>query len=210
MAYLVLVRHGKSEWNKLGKWTGRTDVGLVQEGIEEARRAAGAIRDIPIDCAFISSLRRTKETFAEICGVLGAQDVEATVSPSLNERDYGAYTGKNKWDVKEEIGEESFQKLRRGWDVPIPEGESLKDVSARVVPYYREHILPEIAAGKNVLVVAHGNSLRALVKYLEDIPDDKIADIEIGTGEVHCYEMDAEGNIVSKTVRATNHGTPIV
>lgn len=204
MAYLILVRHGKSEWNKLGQWTGKTDVSLIQEGLEEARRAAESLKDIRIDCAHISTLRRTKETFTEICGVLGRTDLEPKADAALNERDYGVYTGKNKWQVKDEIGEEAFQRLRRGWDVEIPEGESLKDVYARVVPYFKEHILSELKQGQNTLVVAHGNSLRALIKFLEDVPDEKIAEVEIGTGEVYCYEIDAEGKVVGKTVRAAN------
>lgn len=204
MAKLVLVRHGKSEWNLLGKWTGFTDVSLVQQGIEEARRAGDEIRDIPITCAHISKLKRVKETFVEICNTLGTHDIHAKESAALNERNYGLYTGKNKWEAKEEMGEEAFQKLRRGWDVPIPEGESLKDVYARVVPYYQQHILPELERGENTLVVAHGNSLRALVKYLENIPDDKVAELEIGTGEVYCYDVNGEGAITGKTVRATN------
>src|ERR1700690_3642621 len=171
MAYLILVRHGKSQWNLLGKWTGFTDVDLVQEGIEEARRAAEAIKDIRIDCAFTSDLKRAKQTFVEICNALHSPEIKQVEDPALRERDYGAYTGKNKWEVKEEIGEEAFQRIRRGWDVPIPGGETLKDVYDRVVPYYTSRILPELLSGKNLLVVAHGNSLRALVKYLEHIPD---------------------------------------
>ena len=204
MAYLVLVRHGKSEWNLLGKWTGYTDIGLVQQGIEEAQRAGEAIKDIPIDCAFIADLKRAQETFVEICRVLDTPDMKKVIDPALKERHYGVYTGKNKWEVQKEIVEEAFQKLRRGWDVLIPEGETLKDVHARVVPYYEKNIKPLLLEGKNLLVVAHGNSLRALVKHLENIPEDKIAELEIGTGEVYCYEFGAEGKIAGKTIRAAN------
>lgn len=203
MSRLILVRHGKSEWNVLGKWTGYVDVGLVREGIEEARRAAESLRDIPIACAHISKLKRAKETFVEICDALGAA-VEPRADAALNERHYGVYTGKNKWEAKKEMGEEAFQRLRRGWDVSIPEGESLKDVYARVVPYYESFILPELKKGQNTLVVAHGNSLRALVKYLEHISDEKIAELEIGTGEVYVYDVDAEGKVVGKEIRASN------
>jgi 2,3-bisphosphoglycerate-dependent phosphoglycerate mutase len=204
MARLILVRHGKSEWNLLGKWTGFTDVGLVEQGIREAQHAGECLRDIPIDCAFVSDLRRAKETFTEICRVLDREDIKTVTHPAIKERDYGVYTGKNKWEVKEEIGEEAFQKLRRGWDVQIPQGETLKDVYARVAPYYESHIKPELIAGKNILVVAHGNSLRALVKHLEGIADDKIAELEIGTGEVYIYDMDGEGNVTGKEIRAAN------
>jgi 2,3-bisphosphoglycerate-dependent phosphoglycerate mutase len=203
MAYLVLVRHGKSEWNKLGQWTGLTDVPLVHEGVLEAQSAAEAIRDIDIHTVHTSVLTRAKQTFDEIKKKLGL-NLEPQAYEALNERDYGIYTGKNKWQVKEEIGEKEFQKLRRGWDTPVPEGESLKDVHARVVPHYEREIHPHLLAGRNILIVAHGNSLRALVKHLEDIADEKISDLEIGTGEVYCYEFDKDGTIIGKEIRAVN------
>ncbi len=106
--------------------------------------------------------------------------------------------------MKETLGEEKFQELRRGWDVPIPEGESLKNVYERVVPYYTEHILPVLESGRNVLVVAHGNSLRSLVKYLERVPDDRVAELELGTGEAHVYSIDPDGSMHGKEVRAVN------
>lgn len=204
MAYLVLVRHGKSEWNKLGLWTGKTDVSLVEEGIEEARRAGEMINDIHIDAVHVSTLKRTHETFEEIKNVLGRTDLTPQAHHALNERDYGIHTGKNKWKVKEEIGEEMFQRIRRGWDEPIEGGETMKDVHDRIAPYFKSHMLPELLQGKNVLVVAHGNSLRALVKYLENLSDDGVSDLEYGTGEVYCYEFDTEGKIVGKTIRAAN------
>lgn len=206
MAKLILIRHGKSEWNKTGQWTGWTDIGLAPEGVEEAQRAGGTIRDIPIDCAFISDLKRAQETFTEICKILETPDIKTIIDPAIKERNYGAYTGKNKWQVKEEIGEEAFQKLRRGWDVAIPQGETLKNVYDRVAPYYESHIKLELEAGKNILVVAHGNSLRALVKHLENIPEDKVAELEIGTGEVWIYDVDVSGKIVGKEIRAANEG----
>ena len=204
MAHLVLIRHGKSEWNKLGKWTGHVDIGLVEEGVNEARHAAHAIKDIPIDCAFISDLKRAQETFVQICDALDKPDMKNVIDPALKERHYGIYTGKNKWEVQKEIGEEAFQKLRRGWDVVIPEGETLKDVYARVVPYFEKNILPDLKKGKNTLVVAHGNSLRALMKKLDNISDAAICDLEVGLGEVHCYTFDEKGKIVGKEIRAVN------
>lgn len=204
MAYLILVRHGKSEWNKLGKWTGKTDVGLVEEGLEEARQAGLAIKDFHIDSVHVSTLKRTHETFEEIKNALGRSDLIPKKHHALNERDYGIHTGKNKWEVKKEIGDEEFQKIRRSWNHPVEGGETMKDVHDRVAPYYREHILPELLAGKNVLVVAHGNSLRALVKHLEELSDEGISDLEYGTGEVYCYEIDDVEKIVQKTIRAAN------
>ncbi len=204
MAYLVLVRHGTSEWNKLGKWTGLTDVDLAPEGIEDARRMGEAIRDIPIAKVHVSKLKRAHQTFDEIRRLLGLHDVKPDTHAALNERDYGVHTGKDKWQVRDELGEEAFHQIRRGWDALVLNGENLKDVHGRVVPYYEKNIRPQILSGHNVLVVAHGNSLRALVKHLDGISDEKIAELEIGFGEVYCYEFDTEGNIVGKEIRAAN------
>jgi 2,3-bisphosphoglycerate-dependent phosphoglycerate mutase len=204
MAYLVLVRHGQSEWNAQGLWTGWRDVPLSPEGIAEARRAGELLRDIPFDIAYTSALTRAQQTLEEIKRVLGREDLPTVTDPALNERDYGDLTGKNKWKILEEYGEEQFLKWRRSWDYPVPGGETLKDVYARVVPYYQREILPQLREGRNVLIAAHGNSLRALVKYLENIPDDEISKLEIGTGEVYVYQVDPEGRIVSKEIRAVN------
>ncbi len=204
MAFLFLVRHGKSTWNDLGQWTGHTDVDLSETGIAEARAAGEALKNETIHIAYVSALRRTHQTLAEILKELGIEELETRRHHAINERHYGIHTGKNKWQVKEEIGDEAFQALRRGWDVPIPEGESLKDVHARVVPYYEEQIKNDLLQAKNVLIVAHGNSLRALVKHLEQITDDTIGDLEIGTGEVYCYQFDDACKILSKEIRSSN------
>jgi 2,3-bisphosphoglycerate-dependent phosphoglycerate mutase len=203
MAYLVLVRHGESEYNALGLWTGLTDVSLSAEGVREAQRAANALRDIPFDVAYTSTLKRAQDTLTEIKRELGCEDIPTRVDAALNERDYGDLTGKNKWKIQEEYGDEQFLKWRRSWDFPVPGGETLKDVYARVVPYYEAHILPDLKAGKNVLVSAHGNSLRALVKHLENISESEIPHLEIGTGEIYVYEVD-HGQIGKKEIRATN------
>ena len=199
MAKLILVRHGESEWNKLGKWTGWTDVGLTEQGREEGRRAAEAIRHIPINKVFTSLLKRAQQTYDEIRASLAIK-VEAVAHQALNERHYGIYTGKHKWELKKEIGEEEFKKIRRGWETDIPEGESLKDVYKRTIPYFQEVILPELLSGDNVLISAHGNSLRALVKYLENISDNDISDVELGIGEVYCYDLDEKGIVCGKVI----------
>lgn len=204
MSKLFLVRHGKSEWNKLGLWTGWTDVELTEEGLEEARKAGEALKDEEIHIVHTSMLKRTHQTFERIKEASGKTDLSHTPYPALNERHYGIHTGKNKWQVKEEVGEEEFQKIRRGWDIPIPEGETLKDVHARVVPHYEENIKKELLAGKNVLVVAHGNSLRALIKHLEKLDEMQIAEVELGTGEVHAYHFDTYGEIISKEIKGGN------
>lgn len=203
MAHLILVRHGKSAWNATGQWTGWTDVDLTEEGEAEAKRAGEALRDIDIHKAYVSDLKRATQTLELIKKTVG-KDIETETSEALRERHYGIYTGKNKWEVKEEVGEEEFMKIRRGWDHALPEGESLKDVYARVVPYFEKHILPQLKEGKNVLVSAHGNSLRALMKHLDKISDEAICELEVGTGELHCYAFDDEGKVVGKEIRAAN------
>ena len=204
MAYLVLVRHGQSEWNLLGQWTGLTDVALTEEGREEARRAAKTLEDIDLHRAYTSKLTRAKHTLDEIVTHLGRHGVERSEHAELNERDYGELTGKNKWQVKEEYGEEKFMAWRRSWDHPVPGGETLKDVSERVLPFYEQHILEDLKAGKNVIVAAHGNSLRALIKYLENVADEDAHKVEIMTGEVLVYEIDDNGKMIKKEVRLTN------
>lgn len=204
MAYLILVRHGKSEWNKLGLWTGQTDVALTEEGVEEARRAGNVLLDIPIHQAYVSELQRAKETLRGIVSVRDDKNIPVESHHALNERDYGDYTGKNKWEIKELVGDEVFQRIRRSWDEPIPNGESLEMVYARVLPYYTSEIFPRIQNNLNTLVVAHGNSLRALMKHLEGVADEAVAELEIGTGEVHVYELDHEGKIVTKELRGFN------
>lgn len=202
MAYLVLVRHGQSEWNALGLWTGLRDVALTKRGREEARRAAEHLQDITLHKAYTSKLTRSKQTLHEITQALQHTNLETEEHEALNERDYGDFTAKNKWEIAEQLGEEEFTKLRRSWDHPVPNGETLKDVHGRVVPYYEQHILADLKADKNVIVSAHGNSLRALMKHLDEVADDKVHELEIGTGELAVYEISADGSVVSKQIRA--------
>jgi 2,3-bisphosphoglycerate-dependent phosphoglycerate mutase len=199
-ALLVLVRHGESEWNAKNVWTGLTDIGLTQKGKDEAARVGAALKGTTFDAAFSSPLSRARETLAIILATLG-QPLTPTEAKALSERDYGIYTGKNKVEIKSALGEQEFLKLRRGWDYPIPEGESLRAVYERVVPYYQQSIAPLLQAGKNVLIAAHGNSLRALIKYLEHISDEDIARVELATGEVVLYHIDSSGAVVSHEKR---------
>ena len=203
MAYLVLVRHGKSEWNEKGLWTGWRDIPLAPKGFEEAQITGEQLKDIPFDFAYTSALIRAKQTLDEILKVIG-QTPPITADQALNERDYGDYTEKNKWDIQKEVGEEMFQRIRRSWDIPPPNGESLKMVSERVMPYYTSEIEPKLKEGKNILIAAHGNSLRALVKYLESISEEDIATLEIGTGEAYVYQIDETGKVTSKEIRGKN------
>lgn len=201
MARLILVRHARSEWNALGIWTGWRDVGLADTAEEEVAELARKIQGLQIDRAYSSTLRRAKETLALLQRELSL-DLPIEENAALNERNYGIYTGRNKWDVRDEMGEEAFLMMRRGWDVSVPEGETLKDVYERIMPFYEEVILSDLQAGKNVLIVAHGNSLRALIKYLENVGEDDIADISIGVADAHIYDIDETGMVRSREVYA--------
>ncbi|KKU81670.1 MAG: putative 2,3-bisphosphoglycerate-dependent phosphoglycerate mutase [Microgenomates group bacterium GW2011_GWA2_47_8] len=198
---LVLVRHGESEWNAKNVWTGLTDIGLTQKGRDEAISAGRALADISFDAAFTSPLSRARDTLRIMLVTLGQSQVPVIEHAAVNERDYGIYTGKNKLEIKKELGDAEFLKLRRGWDYPISQGESLKEVYARTVPYYEASILPLLQEGKKVLVVAHGNSLRALIKYLDNVSDEDIAKVELATGEIVVYKIDRTGAIISKEKR---------
>lgn len=202
MAYLVLVRHGQSEWNALGLWTGQEDVPLTEQGRQEARQAAEHLRDIPLHKAHVSNLGRARQTLHEIKQALNHAELETIEDAAITERHYGDYQTKNKWEIKDRIGDEEFTKLRRNWDHPVPNGETLKDVHGRVLPYYEQHILDDLKSGKNIIVAAHGNSLRALMKHLEQVADDKVHEVEIGTGEVVVYQIDEDGSVISKEIRS--------
>lgn len=204
MSYLVLVRHGLSEYNKLGLWAGWTDVALTPEGHEEAEKAGEKLSDIHFDYGYTSMLKRAQDTLFDIQRVLEQNTLPVIKNAALNERNYGVFTGKNKWEVKKELGDSQFLKLRRSWDYPIPNGESLKQVYERVIPYYKSEIEPKLKESKNILVAASGNSLRALVKFLDNMPDNEISNLEIGTGEAYVYKLDSTGNVISKEIRGVN------
>jgi len=200
MAQLILIRHGLSEWNKLGLWTGLTNVDLHPEGVEQAKSVAGTIKDVHFDKVYVSELKRAQETWRHIKETLGINP-PVEICAGFNERNYGTFTGKNKWQVKEEVGEEEFMKIRRSWDYPIPEGETMRAVYQRAIPCFEEKILPDLRAGKNVLVVAHGNSIRTLMKHLENVPNEKISELGISVGEARCYDFDEKGTVCSVTVK---------
>jgi 2,3-bisphosphoglycerate-dependent phosphoglycerate mutase len=198
---LILVRHAESEWNVLGKWTGRTDVHLTAKGREDAKRLGEVLQDIELHHAYTSEQIRTVETLSGLLVAAGVKRIPHDRSPHLNERDYGEYTGLNKWDVLEQLGEDEFTQIRRSWAHPIPGGETLQMVHARAVPFYHDHILPTLLAGNNVIVVSHGNTIRSLIKHLEDISDEGIANVEMNFGEILMYRVTAEGKHHSKETR---------
>lgn len=201
MGKLIVARHGESEWNALGKWTGTTDVHLSEKGFHDAALMGLALKDIHFDYAYVSQQIRTLETMQGIVDAAQQFDVPFERADAINERDYGDYTGKNKWEVKEAVGEDTFNHIRRDWDYPVPNGETLKVVYERTVPFYTDTMVPRLRDGQNVLVVAHGNSIRSLMKYIEDIADKDIAGVEMLMNSVIIYEVDEKGRKVSKTVR---------
>jgi len=197
---LIVVRHTESEWNATGQWTGITDIHLSEKGFHESGQLGVAVKNlsIPIDIAYCSEQIRTRETLEGILDASQMFDVDIIRDHAINERDYGDYTGKNKWEMKELVGEKAWNAIRRGWDTPIPNGETLKTVYERVVPFYESTILPLLLSGKNVLIVAHGNSIRALMKYLESIPDEKVGDLEMLFGQILVYDIEDNGKMKSK------------
>lgn len=196
---LVLVRHGESAWNKLNLFTGWKDPDLTEKGIEEAIRAGKLLKaeGHHFDIAFTSSLVRAQHTLRLMLKELGQSDLETVFDQRLNERDYGDLSGLNKDDARKRWGEDQVHVWRRSYDVPPPGGESLKDTAVRVLPYYDAEIWPKLKAGKNVIVAAHGNSLRALIMKLEGMSGEAIVKREVATGVPIVYELDDAGKVVS-------------
>ena len=205
---LILARHHESEWNKLGKWTGSQNPHLTPYGLERSGAMGKLLRGVAIDQAFVSEQARAHETLEAMLASAGAGAVPREQSGALNERDYGDFTGKNKWEMAQLLGEEEFQKVRRGWDYPIPHGESIRMVHDRAVPFFLQRILPLVRAGKSVLVVAHGNSLRTIVKHIESISDAGIADVVFPFGAVVTYDLDDEGRMLSKETAQVQSDVP--
>jgi 2,3-bisphosphoglycerate-dependent phosphoglycerate mutase len=198
---LILARHHESEWNKIGKWQGITDTHLTSYGLEKALEMGQFLKNFKIDLAVASGLCRTKESLEKILEGAGQSQVGKIFASELNERDYGEYTGMNKWEIKEKVGEEEFKNIRRGWDHSIPGGETLKKVSERSLPYFLGKILPELNDGKNILLIGHGNNLRTIVKYIENISDEKIADVDFPFGSIMFYTLDEVGHMVEKEIK---------
>jgi D-lactate dehydrogenase len=188
---LILLRHTESEWNASGTWTGIADVSLSEKGRQDLAYVGATLKElsIPIDVAFYTKLTRTEETLMGVCQAAG-KTCEVIREDAFMERDYGEYTGKDKWKMKDELGEAQWFNVRRGWDVKIPHGETLKDVYGRVVPAYEQKVLPLLKGGKNVMIVGHGNSFRALIKYLESISDDEIKNVEMPINTISLYDID--------------------
>lgn len=217
MARLVLVRHGESVWNLTNRFTGWVDVCLSQRGICEAKRAGKLLLNFKFDLVFTSTLIRAHQTLYEIlnlnkfCDVFmmvhsdekntwynnfveqkSERDYKIFFSDKLNERFYGKLQGRNKDEVKRAVGEKKFKLWRRSYDVAPPGGESLKMTSERTIPYFRRRILGELRKGRDVLVVAHGNSLRSVIKFIEGMTPEQIIDFEMATGVPYVYDFDSK------------------
>ncbi|MDC2973350.1 2,3-bisphosphoglycerate-dependent phosphoglycerate mutase [SAR86 cluster bacterium] len=188
--FLVLVRHGQSEWNEKNLFTGWKNPNLTEQGIEEARKAGSKIKSINLDfdLHFTSELLRAQIT-GEIIQREIDQQIKTIKNIALNERDYGDLSGLNKDEARKKWGEKQVHLWRRSYDTPPPGGESLKDTSDRVIPYFKKTIKPELEMKKNILITAHGNSLRALIKNIEDITAADIVKLEIATGEPIIYSF---------------------
>jgi 2,3-bisphosphoglycerate-dependent phosphoglycerate mutase len=196
---LILIRHGQSEWNALNQFTGWKDPDLTAKGIEEAHNAGRIINNLKInfDLVFTSALIRAQNT-AEIILKEINQPLSTIKNQALNERNYGDLAGLNKDDARKRWGDEQVHIWRRSYDIPPPGGESLKDTGERVLPFFMKEILPHVCEGKNVLVAAHGNSLRSLIKFLDNISDEDIVKLEIPTGAPIHYVINEDGSVKSK------------
>lgn len=220
---LVLVRHGESVWNKENRFTGWTDVDLSENGITEAHEAGKSLKEFKFDIAFTSVLKRANKTLDIILDEINQKDILIKYSYKLNERHYGALQGLNKDETRKKYGDEQVHIWRRSYDVKppaleinderypgndikyklltkdqLPLSESLKDTLKRTIEYYNSDIIQYLKNNKNVLVVAHGNSIRAIIKHIEKISDEEIMKVEIPTGIPYVYEFDNDLNIISK------------
>lgn len=202
MPTLVLLRHGQSEWNLSNTFTGWTDVDITEKGVAEAKAAGQKLKaaGIKFDKAFTSNLIRAQHTLTLALAEMQQSEIPVVKDLALNERDYGDLTGKNKDEAREKFGEAQVLIWRRSYDVAPPNGESLKDTAARSIPYFEAKIMPEIKAGKNVIIAAHGNSLRAILMHLEKLTPEEIVKVEIPTGVPIVYEMSEAGEVVNKKV----------
>jgi len=197
MAQLVLFRHGQSIWNLENKFTGWVDVDLSEKGIQEAISAGHKIKGMHFDLAYSSVLIRAQKTLTLALESSGHPPVETIYHQALNERMYGDLQGLDKSETAKKYGEEQVKIWRRSYDIAPPNGESLKDTAARVIPYFTTEIEPLLKQGKNIVIVAHGNSLRALVMHLEKMSPEQILEFEIGTAQPRLYEMDEHLKVIS-------------
>lgn len=192
MVYLILLRHGESQWNVENRFTGWVDVDITSKGEDEARKAGLALKDYPIDMLFTSALLRAIRTADIALQSAGKGLIPTQRSEKLNERHYGDLQGLNKDEVGKQFGTGQLKIWRRSYDTPPPNGESLKMTQERVLPYFHEQIIPVLKEGKNVLITAHGNSLRALIAELDNLSREEILELNIATGKPIVYTLDEQ------------------
>jgi 2,3-bisphosphoglycerate-dependent phosphoglycerate mutase len=190
MAILIIFRHGQSVWNLENKFTGWIDVELTEKGMLEARNAGEKLKPYHFDLAYASGLKRAQQTL-KIALEVSNNVVPTIYNDALNERMYGDLQGLDKTETAKKYGDDQVKIWRRSFDIPPPNGESLKDTAERVIPYFKSEIEPQLKAGKNIVIAAHGNSLRALIMYLEKMTPKEILEFEIGTGVPRLYELDS-------------------
>lgn len=195
MAKLIIFRHGQSIWNLENKFTGWIDVDLTDKGIQEAKNAGEKLKSYEFDLAYASDLKRAQNTL-KIALEVSNKKVPTTYNKALNERMYGDLQGLDKTETVKKYGEEQVKIWRRSYDIPPPNGESLKDTADRVIPYFKTEIEPQLKSGKNIVIAAHGNSLRALIMYLEKMTPKEILEFEIGTGVPRLYEFDNDLHVL--------------
>lgn len=197
MAQLVIFRHGQSVWNLENKFTGWVDVELSAKGVEEAKQAGLKLKAFTFDFAYTSNLKRAQLTLELALNSSGHARIEPIRNKALNERMYGDLEGLDKTDTAKKYGEAQVKIWRRSYDIAPPNGESLKDTAARVIPYFESEIAPQLKVGKNIVIVAHGNSLRALIMHLEKMSPEQILEFEIGTAQPRLYELDSDLNVTT-------------
>ena len=202
LSFLSLVRHGQSEWNEKNLFTGWENPGLTIKGKEEAKYAGSTLSELNIsyDYFYTSVLDRAILTAEIIINAMGIEDFDLIKAKDLNERDYGDLTGLNKDDARKKWGDDQVHTWRRSFDTKPPNGESLKDTADRVIPYYQAEILTKLKEDKNILISAHGNSLRALIMHIEKLSPNEILKREIGTGKPIVYNFN-----VSKETFSLEH-----
>ena len=200
MPQLILLRHGESEWNLQNRFTGWVDVDLSLKGEEEARLAGLLLKPYNFDFVFTSALKRAQRTAEIALEQAGKTGLPISKNEALNERHYGDLQGLNKDDIGRQYGLDQLKIWRRSFDIAPPNGESLKDTQARVMPYYHSYIEPLLKQGKNIFIAAHGNSLRALVMHLENLTKEQVLELNIPTGIPYVYDLDKDLKILKKNI----------
>ena len=200
MPFLVLVRHGESQWNLENRFTGWVDVPLSEKGIAEAKSAGERLKkeNIHFDRAYTSGLKRAQDTLRLILEKLGQTDLPVEKDQALNERHYGDLQGLNKAETAKKFGEDQVKIWRRSYDIAPPGGESLKDTAARTLPYFNSKIIADLKKNMNVIVAAHGNSLRSIVMDLDKLSKEQVLELNLATGIPIIYQLDADLKILSK------------